>query len=96
MEAIQNSAIYAEKTDEYLPGLYNLVVWKGYPEEKSIWESSLAVMHLQRMVNTFYKDHLKKPIVISALLDSTPLMAKPRVKLPIKQKQRCLINGITK
>ena len=35
VEAIQDSAVYAKEADEYLPGIYYLVAWKGYPEEKN-------------------------------------------------------------
>ena len=35
VEAIQDSTIYAKKADGYLPGLYYLVAWKGYPKEKN-------------------------------------------------------------
>ena len=87
VKAIQNSAVYAKEADRYLPRLYSLVVWKGYPEEKNTWEPFLAFMQLWKMISTFYKDHLEKPIVTSAPLDSAPPMAKPTVQLPIKQKR---------
>ena len=45
-------------------------------------------MHLRKMVNIFYKNHLEKPIAISASLDSTSPMAKSTIKLPVKQKQK--------
>ena len=35
VEAIRDSAVYAKETNGYLPGLYYLVAWKGYPEEKN-------------------------------------------------------------
>ena len=35
VEAIRDSAVYTRKADGHLPGLYYLVAWKGYPEEKS-------------------------------------------------------------
>ena len=35
IEAIRNIAIYTKKVDKYLPELYHLVVWKGYPEEEN-------------------------------------------------------------
>ena len=46
MEAIQDSAVSAKETDRHLPGLYYLVAWKSYPEEKNTWELFSAVMHL--------------------------------------------------
>ena len=53
VEAIQDNTVYAKKVDGHLPGLYYLVAWKGYSEEKSTWEPSSVVMHLQTMVSTF-------------------------------------------
>ena len=35
VEAIQDSAVYAKEVDGYLPGLYYLVAWKDYLEEKN-------------------------------------------------------------
>ena len=87
VEVIQDSAVYAKKTDGHLPGLYYLVVWKNYPEKKNTWESSSAVIHLRKMVSIFHKDHSEKPTATSALLDSAPPMAKPTVQLSTKQKR---------
>ena len=36
VEVIIDSAIYAKKAKKYLPGLYYLIFWKSYLEEKSI------------------------------------------------------------
>ena len=79
MEAIRDSAVYAQEADGHLPGLYYLVAWKGYPEEENTWEPSSTVMHLRKMVITFHKDHPKKPTATSTPLDSAPPMAKPTV-----------------
>ena len=87
VEAIRDSAVYAKDADGHLPGLYYLVAWKGYPEEKNTWEPSLAVMHIRKMINTFHKGHPEKSTATSAPLDITPLMARPTVNLPTKQKQ---------
>ena len=35
VEAIQDSVVYAKKTDRYLPGLYYLVAWKGHLDEEN-------------------------------------------------------------
>ena len=96
LEAIRNSAVYAKEADRHLPGLYYLVAWKGYPEEESTWEPSSAVMHLRKMVRTFYKDHSKKPRMTSAPLDSAPLIAKPTTQLSAKQKRGRPIGRATK
>ena len=47
-------------------------------------------MHLRKMVSTFHKDHLEKPIATPTPLDFAPSMAKPTIQLPTKRKQRQL------
>ena len=79
VETIRDSAVYAKEVDRYLLGLYYLVTWKGYPEEKSTWEPFLAVIHLRKMVSTFHRDHPEKPTATSVPLDSAPPMAKPTI-----------------
>ena len=89
-EAIINSAVYVKESERHLPGLYYLVSEKSYPEEENIWEPSFAVMHLWKIISTFYKHHLEKPTATSSPLDFAPPMAKPSVKpakLSAKQKQ---------
>ena len=43
VKAICNSAVYAKESVGHLPGLYYLVSWKNYLEEKNILEFALAV-----------------------------------------------------
>ncbi len=40
----------------------------------------MAVQELWRLVNTFHKEHTKKPMATSPLIDSAPLMARPIAK----------------
>ena len=84
IEAIIDSAVYAKEAERHLPGLYYLVSWKNYPEEKSTWEPSSTVMHLRKMISTFHKDHPEKPTVTFSPFDSVPPMAKPSIKSPVK------------
>ena len=83
LEVIKNSVVSAKKADGYLSGLYNLVFWKSYLEEKNTGEPSSTIMHNRKMIFTFHKDHPEKPTGISPLFDSTLPIAKPSVK-PIK------------
>ena len=85
-EAIQDSVIYATEADRHLPRLYYLVAWKGYPKEENTWEFSSAIMHLQKIVNIFYRDYPKKPTATSVPLDFAPPMAKPTIQLFTKRK----------
>ena len=90
VKVIINSTIYVKEAQGYLPDLYYLVFWKCYLEEASTWEPSSTVLHLWKMISTFYKDHPEKPTTTSLSLNSTPPMAKPSVKLTkfsAKQKQ---------
>ena len=95
VEAIKDSAIYAKEAERYLPGLYYLVFWKGYPEEESTWEPSSAVMHLRKMIFAFHKNHPEKPTATSPPLNSAPPMAKPLVK-PFAKRKRGRLIGSTK
>ena len=98
INGIRDNAVYIkESTIGQLPGLYYLVLWKGYLEEKNIWKLVSAIQHLQRLVNTYHKDNSEKPIAISAPIDMAPLIArlfvlprptaKPTIDIPIKQKR---------
>ena len=88
VKAIQDSVVYAKKADGDLPGLYYLVIWKGYLEEENTRELFSTVMHFRKMVSTFYKDNPEKPTATSAPLNSFLPMAKLTVQLPKKRKQR--------
>ena len=47
VDGIRNSMVYARKSAiGQLPGLYYLVLWKGYPEEENTWEPTSAIEHL--------------------------------------------------
>ena len=78
VNGIWDNAIYAKKSaTRQLPGLYYLVSWKGYHEEKNIWEPALAIQHLQRLVTAYHKDNLEKPTATSLPVDMAPPMARP-------------------
>ena len=86
VEVIQDNTVYTKEADRHLPGLYYLVVWKDYPEEENTWEPFSAVMHLWKIISTFYKDYPEKPTATLPPLDTAPPMTRPTVKLPAKQK----------
>lgn len=44
----------------------------------------LAVIYLQNIIRMFYKEYLKKLLVISLAINFTPLIAKSSVQLVIK------------
>ena len=70
-----------------MPYFYYLILWKNYLEKENTWELVLAVMHFQKLINIFFKEHLKKLIVISPFLDSTLLMTSLLVSKKLKQKR---------
>ncbi len=79
IKAIINSMVYGKEAYNQMPGLYYFVLWKGYLEEESTKEPFSVGMHLWKLINTFHKEHLIKPIAISLLLDSTLPIARPTV-----------------
>ena len=94
VEGIWDSAVYAkESVTGHLPGRYYLVSWKGYSKKKNTWEPILAVQHLRKLINTFYKDNLNKPIATSPPVNIAPLVAwltmpRPRSKPTKATKQK--------
>ena len=95
VEIIKDSIVYAKETKRHLPGLYHLISLKGYLKEESTWKPFSMVMHLWKMIFTFYKNHLEKATWTSFPLNTAPPIAKLSVKPSIKQKQGCPI-GLTK
>ena len=77
VDGIQNSAVYAKESVSQLPGLYYLVLWKGYSEKENTWEPALAIHHLWKLVTTYHQDNLEKPIATSAPVDTAPPIARP-------------------
>ena len=82
VDGIWDSAVYAkESATGQLPGLYYLVLWKGYPEEENTWKPASAIQHLRRLVTAYHKDNPEKPTVTSAPVDTAPPMARPSAPL---------------
>ena len=80
VEAICNSPLNASKLESsQLPGLYYLVVWKGYLEDKNIGQLLSTVQQLKKQISCFHKKLLEKPIATSLLINSASPMAKPSV-----------------
>ena len=85
MEAIRNSAVYTrELKSDHILSFYYLILWKEYSEEKNIWEPTLTVQHLKKLINSFHKDHLDKPIAIFEAINSAPPIRKPIIKSTAK------------
>ena len=80
VETIIDNAVYGQQINSnQMPGLYYLILWKGYPKEENIWEPLLVAIHLRKLINIFYKEYLEKLTAISLPLDSAPPMARPTV-----------------
>ncbi len=75
---------------------YYLILWKGYSKEKNIWKPSMVVLHLSKLINTFYKEHLEKSTAISLSLDSALSIAKLIIsKKPRKKaKNSCIFYNL--
>ena len=93
VDGIWNSAVYTRESAGQLPGLYYLVLWKSYPEEKSTLELALAIQHFWRLVTAYHKNNPKKPIATSLQVKTAPPMARlsapprPTAKLTTAPKQ---------
>lgn len=73
---ICNNTVYAKKVIRcQLLELYNLIICKSYSKAKKTWQPILIVIYICKMINTFYKDYLEKPITISWLINSIPPVA---------------------
>ena len=46
VDGIWDSAVYARESAGQLLELYNLVLWKGYPEEGNTWKPVSAIQYL--------------------------------------------------
>ncbi len=87
VEAIIDSVVYGQQPNNQMPGLYYLILWKGYPEEENIWEPSSAVIHLRKLINTFHKEYPEKSTAISLSFDSTLPIVRPTIPKEPKQKR---------
>ena len=89
MEGICDSMVYARELEMgYLPGLYYLVSWKGYLEDKSTFEPASTVQHLRKSVSIFYKDHSNKPTATSLPIDLAPPIVKYTAPPNVKSKRK--------
>ena len=81
VEAIWDSAVYARESESgHLPGLYYLVSWKEYSEEKNTWKPASAIQHLKKLISSFHKDHLDKSTTTFPAIDTALQMARSTVK----------------
>ena len=85
VNGIWDSAVYAKKSAGQLPGLYYLVSWKGYSEEKNTWKPASTIQHLWRFVIAYHKDNPEKPTAISAPVNMAPPMARSFAQYPSPQ-----------
>ena len=81
VDSIWDSAVYTKESADQLLGLYYLIWWKSYSEEKNIWEPALAIQHFWRLVTTYHKDNPEKLIATSASVNMAPPMARPTTPL---------------
>ena len=96
--AIWDSAVYANESESgQLPGLYYLVVRKGYPEEENTWKPLSAVQHLKKLISCFHKKHLEKLTATSPPINFALPMARPTVRpTSLKRKQGRPAGGASK
>lgn len=80
--------IYSKEVENQLLDLNYIVLWKNDPEIKSILKPLVVVIYLWKLINIFYKKHLKNPITTFLLLDFILLMVKIII-LKSELKQMC-------
>ncbi len=82
VKATCDNAVYTKESDSghYLPGLYYLVSWKGYPIEEITVEPTSMMLHLCKLISTFHRDYPEKPTAISPPIDSASPMARSTVR----------------
>ncbi len=86
--AIIDNAVYGQQANNnQMSRLYYLVLWKGYLEEENTWKLSLAIIHLRKLISTFYKEYPKKPTATSLPLDSVLPMVRTMILNKPKQKR---------
>ncbi len=89
VETIINRAVYGQQANSnQMLGLYYLVSWKGYLEEKNIWEPLLTVIYLRKLISTFHKEYPKKLTATSPSLNSALLIARPTIPKEQQPKQK--------
>ena len=89
MEEIRDSVVYGRESESvHLLGFYYLVSWKRYPEEENTWELASVVQNLRKLISSFHKDHLDKPIATSPTINTAPPMVRPTITPtePLKRK----------
>lgn len=69
VKLIINIMVYIIETKNHMLCFYYLVLWKGYLKEKCTWKPLVIVMHLQKLINTLYKEHPEKLTATSRLLN---------------------------
>lgn len=87
IKAIWDSNVYYRESKSYFSlSFYFLVLWKCFPREEDIWKPMFAIQHLQKLINTFYKNYWNKPTAILPLINIVLPMVKPTNLLAMKQK----------
>ena len=85
VEAIWDTAVYIKESKSgHLPGLYYLVLWKGYSEKGNTWEPASTFQHLRKLISSFHKNYPDKPTMTFLAIDTALLIVRPTVELAVK------------
>lgn len=88
VETIKNNAVFSNAVaEDQSSKLHFLLFWKSYLEKEDIWEPTLVVIYLWKMIGMIHKNHPKKPIATFPPFDSVLSIVKPVVQPIIKCKQ---------
>ena len=70
VEAICNSTVYIKELESRrILGLYYLISWKDFPEDKNTSKLALIIQYLKRLVNTSHQKHPNKPTTTPTTVD---------------------------
>lgn len=86
VETICDSKVFTRESHNFSLGLYYLIFWKDYLEKENTWKLASTVQYFGKRLSTYHNKQPEKLTVISTLLDSGLVMAKPRDNLAAKRK----------
>lgn len=80
IETICNSIVNTSKLEDHVLGHDYLILWKDYSRKKNIFEPTLVVLDLCKLINIFYYNYFKNITTTFLLINSALLIARPTIR----------------